>query len=279
MTTPAAVTVAIDASPTLHVTNRPMTTLPRSSLVTAESGALFPKPRVTVGGCTVTVATDGTMTVMLAVPDLPSAVAVIVAVPELTPMTKPAADTVATAVALELHVMGRSVVTVPFASFTVAASVAVRPTRTVAVAGATDTDPTATPTSTVAVAATPSQVAVIVARPAATPVTAPADVTVAICVLLDFHVTTRPPSGRPEASFGVAVTVMVVPTRMLAGDGWSVSETTDPLRTVTAAVPDCPPVVAVIVTTPGLTPVTSPLGVTVARPALLVLHVTTRVRT
>src|SRR2546425_2812436 len=46
--------------------------------------------------------------------------------------------------------------------------------------------------------------------------------------------------------------------------------------TVTAAVPLLPSLVAVIVTEPAATPVTSPLPFTVASKALLVAHVTTR---
>jgi hypothetical protein len=46
--------------------------------------------------------------------------------------------------------------------------------------------------------------------------------------------------------------------------------------TVTAADPDFPPVLAVIVTLPVDTPVTTPVLDTVARPALLVVHVMTR---
>src|SRR6516162_9990437 len=71
---------------------------------------------------------------------------------------------------------------------------------------------------------------------------------------------------------------MVVPTRMLAANGCSVSETTGTLLTVTAAVPDTPAVVALIVAVPGVTPVTRPVADTVARLELLVLHVTGRVR-
>ena len=46
--------------------------------------------------------------------------------------------------------------------------------------------------------------------------------------------------------------------------------------TVMVDVPLCPSLVAVIVAEPAVTPVTSPLPVTVATDALLLLHVTTR---
>ena len=60
-----------------------------------------------VGGLTATVATGTGITVTAAVPLFPSLVAVMVAVPGATAVTKPLAETVATAVALEDQVTGR----------------------------------------------------------------------------------------------------------------------------------------------------------------------------
>jgi len=75
-----------------------------------------------------------------------------------------------------------------------------------ATAGLTVTDATGTGvTVTVAVPLFPSLVAVIVAVPTVTPVTSPVADTVATDVALVAHVTTRPDSGFPAASFGVAV--------------------------------------------------------------------------
>src|SRR2546425_5804242 len=54
-----------------------------------------------------------------------------------------------------------------------------------------------------------SDVAVIVAAPNPTAVTSPLPPTVATAVLLLAHVTTRPDSGAPLASFGVAVSCSV----------------------------------------------------------------------
>ena len=62
---------------------------------------------------------------------------------------------------------------------------------------------------TVAVPFFPSLVAVIVAEPAALPVTRPVVFTVAVDVLPLVHVTARPASGLPLASFGVAVSCTV----------------------------------------------------------------------
>src|SRR5690349_1568038 len=64
-------------------------------------------------------------------------------------------------------------------------------------------------TVTVALPLCPSLVAVIVADPAAAPLTKPLPFTVATAVLLLDHVTVRPDSGFPLASFGVAVSCTV----------------------------------------------------------------------
>ena len=69
-------------------------------------------------GDTLTLPTGTAVTVTEAVPDLPSLVAVIVADPTATPVTRPVLETVAAAVLLELHTTTRSVTTVPFKSFT-----------------------------------------------------------------------------------------------------------------------------------------------------------------
>src|SRR2546422_11412766 len=72
----------------------------------------------------------------------------------------------------------------------------------------------------------PSLVAEMVAEPAATPVTSPLPFTVATAVLLLDQTTTRPVSGVPFASLGVAVSCTVCPACTLAGDGLTVTEAT-----------------------------------------------------
>ena len=68
------------------------------------------------------------------------------------------------------------------------------------------TDATGTDATVIAEAPLfPSLVAVIVAGPATTPVTSPLPLTVATPALLVDHVTTRPASGAPVESCGVAV--------------------------------------------------------------------------
>src|SRR5205807_8975249 len=65
----------------------------------------------------------------------------------------------------------------------------------------------------------PSLVAVIVAEPGVTPETRPPLLTVATAVLELDHVTVRPESGAPLASFGVAVSCTVWPACTDAGGG------------------------------------------------------------
>jgi len=225
-------------------------------------------------GVTVTLPTGTAITVTNDDPDFPSLVAVIVAVPGVTPVTTPVLDTVATAVLLELHVTTRFVTTVPFKSLTVTERGVVAPVETVAVAGVTVTVPTGIGTMlTEAVPDFPSLVAVIVAVPKATPVTTPPLVTVATAVLLDVHVTTRPVSTVPLASFSVAASAPVCPMTIELVAGATVTVATGAGVTVTVEVPDFPSLVAVIVAVPGAMPVTTPPD-TVATAVLLEVQVT-----
>src|SRR3989442_1475226 len=122
----------------------------------------------------------------------------------------------------------------------------------------------------------PSLVAVIVAVPAPTPLTSPLPLTVATDALLVVHVTTRPPSGVPLASFGVAVSCAVAPTGTLAVAGLSATDATGTALIVIAAEPPFPSLVAVIVPVPPATPLTSPLPLTVATAPLLVAQLIVR---
>src|SRR5207249_6480209 len=126
------------------------------------------------------------------------------------PVTRPLPFTLAIDVLLLDHVTVRPDSGMPFPSFGVATSCAVPLTGTDAVAGLTLTDATGTfATVMLAVPLCPSLVAVIVAGPAAAPVTKPLPVTLATDVLLLAHVTVRPDNGVPFASFGVAVSCTV----------------------------------------------------------------------
>ena len=128
----------------------------------------------------------------------------------------------------------------------------------------------------VAVPICPSEVAVIVVAPAATPVTSPLPLTVAIAVLLLAQVTVRPDNELPLASFGVAVSCTVWPTCTDAVAGLTATDATGTLVTVIAAVPLFPSLVAVSVAAPTATPVACPAPFTVATPGLLLDQVTVR---
>ena len=131
-------------------------------------------------------------------------------------------------------------------------------------------------TVTVAEPTLPSLVAVMVAEPAALPVTSPLVLTVAIVVLLLDQVMGRPGNGLPFPSAAVAVSRTVCPACTEAEDGLTLTVATGMAVTVTAAVPFWPSLVAVIVAVPATTPVTSPLPSTAATALLLLDHVTVR---
>src|SRR4051812_27957092 len=111
------------------------------------------------------------VTVICAVPDLPPLVAVMVTGPALTPVTTPAAETVAKLMSLELHVIDGFETTTPLMSVTVAVATVVAPTGTEA-AALTVTVLTGTGFTVITLMpVTPPLAAVIVADPTATPVT------------------------------------------------------------------------------------------------------------
>src|SRR5438876_733281 len=110
----------------------------------------------------------------------------------------------------------------------------------------------------------PSLVAVIVAAPAATPVTNPLVLTVATVVLLLTHVTVRPVRGVPFESFGVAVSGNVAPTKMPATAGVIVTVATGTFVTVMAEVPFFLSLVAVVVAGSAAARGTNPLVQAVA---------------
>src|SRR5256885_2199799 len=72
----------------------------------------------------------------------------------------------------------------------------------------------------------PSLVAVMVADPAATPLTSPRPFTVARLVLLLIHITVRPVNTLPAASRSVVVSCTVLPASTVAEDGVTVTVAT-----------------------------------------------------
>src|SRR5256886_93027 len=205
LTRPLVLTVATDVWEPAPVPFRPEGGSPPASLGVPVSCTVWPACTEAVAGVTSTDATGTGVTVIVEVPLLPSLVAVIVADPGVTPETRPLLLTAATDV-LELdHVTVRPESGFPPASLGVAVSCTVWPACTEAEGGVTSTDATGTVvTVTDEVPLFPSLVAVIVADPGGTPETSPLLLTVATAVLEVDHVTVRPESAVPPASFGVA---------------------------------------------------------------------------
>ena len=120
----------------------------------------------------------------------------------------------------------------------------------------------------------PSLVAVIAAVPTATPVTRPAVLTVAIPEADVLQSTTRPVSGLPCASFGVATNVNAsFGTKGPAGNDNAMLATGMGV-TVSVASPLTPSLVARICTDPGVTAVTRPPVDTVATASAVDVQVT-----
>jgi hypothetical protein len=201
----------------------------------------------------------------------------MVAEPADTPVTLPLAETLATPAALDAQVTVRPVNTLPNASFVVAPSCTVPPTKMLGAAGLTVTEATGMAGTVIAaVPFCPSLLAVIVADPAAPPVTKPFPFTEATAALLVAQVTVRPDSALPLASFGVAVSWKVWPPGTLAEVGLTATDATGTTVTVIDALPFCPSLEAVTVATPVASPLTSPPPFTEATPGLVDAHVTVR---
>src|SRR5438093_50146 len=110
----------------------------------------------------------------------------------------------------------------------------------------------------------PSLVAVIFAKPVATPVTSPLPFTVATPGASVDHVIALPESGFPLASSSVAVSCCVAPTYIDAVAGLTLTEATGTGFTVMAAPALFPSLVAVMFAEPTATAATSPFAFTVA---------------
>jgi hypothetical protein len=289
VTTPLDETVATDAALELHVTVCPETGLPFPSTGVAVSACVPPTVSVAELGETFTLATvggGGAGTVIVAVAVLPPLVAVMVAVPEPTAVTTaldaPLDETVATEPLLVLQATVWPLNGFPEASFTVAVRFVVAPMLTVADDGDTLTDATVgaggggAVTTICDVPLFPSLVAVMVALPAPTAVTSPADDTVATPLLLDDQEIWRPASAFRLASSGVAVNATVAPTSTDADDGVTATDATGTSDTLTVAEPVFPSLVAVMIAVPAPVAVTSPLDDTVATFGALEAHVIVR---
>lgn len=233
VTTPLVETVAAAVLSLLHVTGAPEITLPEPSFTVAVRVVLSPTVRVDAPGDTRTLAAGGGCTTTVAVPAWPSLVAVMVAEPGATPVTRPFASTLATLGMLLDHVIARPVSGLCCASKTVAESCAVPGNTIVSSGGDTDTDATGGgSTVMVAIPDEPPALAAICTVPGATPVTTPASVTVATDALPVFQNTCWPDTTCPPGAVTVACNVTVFPTATLSVAGDTFTDPTDPLGAV-----------------------------------------------
>src|SRR6185437_7396270 len=267
-------TVAADALED-QLTVRPLSLLPAESRTVAVNVTVCAESIVVAPfGLTVTDATDGGAagrTKIVALPLLPSLVAVTVAEPGAIALTTPVLDTVAIAAALVDHVMARPESAAPFASRAVAESVTEPPMLRLAVPGFTATDATGiggggvvAVTTTCAVPVLPSAVAVMSVVPAPTPVTRPLALTVAIDLFADAHVMGRPASVLPFASVATASSALDAPTSSVAEPGVTATAATGMTVTVIADDALLPSTVPLTVAEPAETAVTLPDASTVA---------------
>ena len=156
------------------MTVRPVSRVPFASRADAVSDWVEPTITEADAGVTLTLATGGRVTVIVAVATLPSSEATMSAEPAETPVTSPVTDTVATVASELVHVGTRPVSTAPVASMLEASSTWEPPTRRSTVLGVMLRLAVPTvDTVTVAVALLPSTVAEITAVPGATAVTSP----------------------------------------------------------------------------------------------------------
>jgi len=269
-----------------HETTRPVRMLLLTSRVVADSLTVSPTWSDGAAGKTDTDATgigaDG-LTVIADCPVFPSLVAVIVALPAATAVTKPDAEIVAMTELLELQVTVRPVSVLLFASRVVADNWTVPPIARVAVAGATDTDATGIGAGALTViadcAVLPSLAAVICADPAAIAVARPSAETVAIPLLLELHVVVRPVSVLLFASRVVADNWTVPPIANVEVAGETNIDATGiggGTSTVNVARPLWPSLEPVMVAVPAASAVTSPVGATEAIAGAELCHETAR---
>ena len=253
----------------------------------AVSCCVSPAGTFAARGVIVTATSTAGSTVITAVPERAAAesVAVIVAAPVATAVTKPVDDTVAVPVLDDDHVtVWVRLVMEPSEYTPIAAICCVSPAGTFATGGDTDTA-TNTFGNTVITAvperAAAESPAVMVAAPVATAVARPVEDTDAVDGLEDDHVTVPVRSVvEPSEYTPVASNCCDAPTGTLAAGGATVTATNTFGNTVMTAAPDrsAAESAAVIVAAPVATAITDPVEETVAVPVLDDDHVTELVK-
>jgi hypothetical protein len=264
-TSPWVSTVATPGAPELQVKTASGMAAPRASIALACSCSVAPR-NVSGAGFVSAIATDaaaGIVTATLAAPLLPPLAAWRVAVPIATAVTRP----FATVAKLGWSLVQRncaSAIALPFASSAEAASCAVAPRSTLAVAGETVTLATCCATCTLSVALKPPAVAAMVALPFPAAVTRPCGSTVTTPDALEVQVKTASGMGAPRTSSEVACSCTVAPTLASAPTLVSTICTlaASGTTTVRCACPDAAPLLA--------TRSVSPTPSAVARPPLLI---------
>jgi hypothetical protein len=260
-----------------HVTTRPVSGLPLPSFGVAVNCRAPPAHTLALAGVTATDATGTKVAVVAADPLFPSLVAVIVAEPAEAPVTRPLPLTVATAGALLAQVTTRPGRGVPAPSIGVAVSCTLPPTEMPGEEGVTATVATGTSeTVMTAVPLFPSLVAVIVAEPAALPVTEPVALTLAMAGAFVDHDTVLPVNGLPVLSLRAATSCTPPETTTVAVGGVRLTNATGATVTLMAADPLLPSLVALIVAGPVARPVTRPVLFTTATVGASLVHVTRR---
>ena len=261
----------------LQVTVRPASTLLDASRVTAVACEVAPTATEVGASEALTLATGTAVTVSPPVPLRPSLVAVIVALPTASAVTRPLLFTVATDVFELLHAIARPVSTVFTASRVTAVACVVPPTVTDVAANDTVTVATgAAVTASTAVPLRPSLVAVMVAVPTVSEVTSPAPLTMATAGLELAHATGRPVRTLLAASRAVAVACVVPPTVTDVAASDTLTVATGTADTVNTALPLRPSLVPAMSEVPTESAVTSPVLLTVATAVFELLHTTDR---
>ena len=128
VTIPVELTVATPLLLEVHVTPRPVRTLPLASLIVGVAWVVSPTTMLPDSMATVTVATAAgavAVTVIVADPVLPSHVAVMVVAPTPVAVTSPSWPMLATELLAEVHATGRPARKFPLASRSTADAVVV----------------------------------------------------------------------------------------------------------------------------------------------------------
>jgi hypothetical protein len=220
---------------------------------------------VDVLGVTETLATVGVVMTSVLLPATPSTVAVTETVPPPSAVTRPDAETDASAGLETLHVAVRPLIAFPSASAGVAVAWVVLPTMMLDDANDTLTvDTVAGDTLRVAVPLTPSTVPTMSVVPAATAVTTPSEDTVATEAFLLVHTTLRPVRTVPSESFAVAMPCVVCPACRLYEFSATTTEAITAGTTEILVIPEAPSTLALIVVLPSFLPATIPSLETVA---------------